>query len=109
MNIHLSILALQPLRKIVARLGIKVSVPDFFDLYGSSPAEFEGALRRVASILHDLMSGYGITWWDIYLESDIGAERVLLVEELGISRKYRILDVECGEGTLASQLLGWRS
>jgi len=98
MNTHLSLLALQSLHKIVARLGVKVSVPNFFDLYGSSPAEFEGALRRVASILQDLMKEYGITWWDIYLESDIGTERVLLVEELGISRRDRILDVGCGRG-----------
>ncbi len=49
-------------------------------------------------ILQDLIKEYGITWWDIYLESDIGAERVLLVEELGISRRDRVLDVGCGRG-----------
>ena len=98
MNIHLSLLALQSLRKIVTRLGVEVNVPSFFDLYGSSPAEFEGALRRVSSILQDLMKEYGITWWDIYLESDIGAERILLVNELGISKGDRVLDVGCGRG-----------
>ncbi len=70
MNIHLSLLALQSLRKIVARLGVKVSVPNFFDLYVSSPAEFESVLRRASLILQDLMKEYGTTWWDTYLESD---------------------------------------
>jgi len=98
MNIHLSLPALQALRKIAERLGVEVDVPNFFDLYGSPPTEFEGALRRVSLVLQDLMRKHGVTWWDIYLESDIGAERVLLVDELGISRGDRVLDVGCGRG-----------
>jgi len=98
MNIHLGILALQSLRKIMTKLGVKAHVPGFFDLYGSSPAEFEDALQRVSLILHDFIREYGITWWDIYLESDIGAERVLLLDELGISGEDRVLDVGCGRG-----------
>ncbi len=72
--------------------------PGFFSLYGSPPAEFENALRRTISVLENLMREFGITWWDVYLESDIGAERVLLVEELGLSGEDRILVIGCGRG-----------
>ncbi len=98
MSVHLLLLALQSLHKIASRLGINIDVPDFYSLYGSPPMVFEEAVRRAARVLEGLMVEYGVSWWDVYLESDIGAERVLLVEELGLSRRNRILDVGCGRG-----------
>lgn len=98
MSVHLRLLALQSLRRIASELGLNIDVPNFFSLYGSPPKEFEAALERVSSILDYLMRNYGITWWDVYLKSDIGAERVLLVKELGLSREDVVLDVGYGRG-----------
>jgi cyclopropane fatty-acyl-phospholipid synthase-like methyltransferase len=41
---------------------------------------------------------FGISWWDVYLNSDIGMERVALAREMLLDADDVILDVGCGRG-----------
>ena len=70
MSVHLYLLALQSIHRIASKSGVGPNFPGFFSLYWSPPSEFANALQKIVPILDEFMKRYGITWWDIYLESN---------------------------------------
>lgn len=113
MSFHLLLLALQSIHRISRKLGISVDLPSFFELYGLPPEFFNKAISRVSSILEELVSKHRVSWWSVYLESDIGKERILIAKEIGLSSRDRVVDIGCGRGyftiaatRLASQVVG---
>jgi len=98
MSDHLRILALQSTAKIAEELGLEASLPRFFNLYGRPPEAFNEALLKTWRFLEELIDERTVSWWDVYSKSDIGKERLMLAEALGISKEDEVLDVGCGRG-----------
>ena len=97
-SIHLDLLLLQALDKFVKKLNLDVNVPKLQDLYGYSPEYFMEKLSIARSIAVELFRRYRLTWWDVFIESDIGKERLLIAKEINVDRRDRVLDVGCGRG-----------
>ncbi len=98
MSVHLEVLALQSIHRIARRCGVEVNLPSFFELYGASPEVFSTVLANLRTIVRKLIDAGYVTWWDVYLESDIGRERMLIAEDIGLRSSDAVLDVGCGRG-----------
>jgi len=98
LSTHLQLLALQSIPKISEKLGIKTNLPNFFELYGSPPESCIKVMKKLSNILEEFINKYKISWWDIYIESDIGKERVLITKEIDLSKEDYVVDFGCGRG-----------
>ena len=91
-------IAMQAVRNIVAKMGLRCDLPGEPMLYGLALDELIGAIAGYESLLKGLMSEHGVSWRDVYEASDVGRERLALAEEIGVSEDDVVLDVGCDKG-----------
>ena len=79
----------------------------YSDLYGVAPEESQKVWDNCGKILNRLLEENHVSWWDVYLSSDIGMERIALAKDIGLEKDDIVLDVGCGRGyfTLAAARL----
>jgi len=101
MSFNLQLLGLQSIHRIAGKLNLKVNLPRFSELFGFSPTDFQLIIMKSEFILKNLFKNFKISWWDVYINSDIGMERMLIAKELNLSSSDALLDVGCGRGYFA--------
>ena len=67
-------------------------------LFGISPTDFQKILNKAERIVRQFFEDFKVSWWDIYLNSDIGIERTALAKETKLRKDDIVLDVGCGRG-----------
>jgi ubiquinone/menaquinone biosynthesis C-methylase UbiE len=70
----------------------------FLDFYGTPPEEFRKACDKCGGILKFLFKEFHISWWDVYLNSDIGMERMALTRDMELEKDDIVLEIGCGGG-----------
>lgn len=73
-------------------------------LYGLRLEELIRILREYDRYARTLVEEHGVSWWDFYAYSDVGKERLALVEEFRVEDGDVVLDVGCGKGYLTIAL-----
>lgn len=97
MGINLQLLGLQAVPRLAEKFDVELNgFSGFIDLYGTSPEEFRKAYEKCGKILKYLFKEFNVSWWDVYLNSDIGMERMGLAREMGLEKSDIVLDVGCG-------------
>jgi SAM-dependent methyltransferase len=98
MGANLKILGLQAIPRLAKKFNVDVQFPEWSDLFGISPRDFQAYSDKCGKILEDLFQSFKVFWWDIYLNSDIGMERMMLAKDIGLKKDDVVLDVGCGRG-----------
>ena len=97
MGFNLQLLGLQAIPRLAKKFDVELNdFSGFIDLYGTSPEEFRKAYEKCGKILKYLFKEFNVSWWDVYLNSDIGMERMALARDMGLEKSDIVLDVGCG-------------
>jgi len=91
-------LILQSVPRLVKRHRFQVVLPHERTLYGSSLQEFKDVIDKYEAALRQLFQEFGVSWKDVYLNSDVGKERLALAKKMQIAADDNVLDVGCGRG-----------
>jgi len=89
---------LQSLPRLVKRHRVQVDLPGERALYGSSLKEYDAFIGKYEAVLRQLFQEFGVSWKDVYLNSDVGKERLKLAEKMDLGANDNVLDVGCGRG-----------
>jgi ubiquinone/menaquinone biosynthesis C-methylase UbiE len=99
MGVNLQILGLQAIPRLAKKFDVDLEgFLTYSDLYGKTTEEFNKAYDNSEKILNSLFEKYSISWWDVYLNSDIGMERIALARDIGLEKDDTVLEVGCGRG-----------
>lgn len=99
MGVNLQLLGLQSIPRLREKLGLSVDFPAHaFNMSLRGFEDFQRILEECRRILKSLFEESKISWWDVYLNSDIGLERMAIAEEMRLDKKDIVLDVGCGRG-----------
>lgn len=98
MGVNLQLLGIQAIPRLAKRFGVQVKFPKERELFGISPAGFQKVLEDSGGILARFRKEFGLSWWDVYHNSDIGMERIALAREMQLHEDDVTLDVGCGRG-----------
>lgn len=97
MAVNLQLLGLQAIPRLAKKYDIKLEdFSGFLDLYGASPNKFQEAYHKSSQILEDFFNRLDISWWDVYMNSDIGMERIAVARDMELDEDETVLDVGCG-------------
>ncbi|MCW3989338.1 MAG: methyltransferase domain-containing protein [Candidatus Bathyarchaeota archaeon] len=91
-------MAVQAVPRLAEKRGIVLGLPPERMLYGMGLADLVGVLSSYDESLRRMVAEHDISWKEVYEESDVGRERMALIEEIGPTREDIILDVGCGKG-----------
>jgi ubiquinone/menaquinone biosynthesis C-methylase UbiE len=98
-GVNLQLLGLQAIPRLAKKFDVDLEgFLTYSDLYGKTPEEFKNACDNCIKILNRLFEKYGVSWWDVYLNSDIGMERTALARDMGLGKDDTVLEVGCGRG-----------
>ena len=97
-------IAVQTLPRLAERVGVAIDLPSERMLYGLEFDQLGRVISGYESRLKGMLREHGITWWDVYEASDVGKERLELIEELDVSREDFVLDACCGKGYTTAAL-----
>jgi SAM-dependent methyltransferase len=92
------VLGVQAMPRIADELKIENRLPPERMLYGLTRDEIVGIVQRYDDVVTGLVTDGKISWWDVYASSDVGAERLALVEDIRVQEWDSVLDVGCGKG-----------
>jgi len=99
MGVNLQILGLLAIPRLAKKFDVDLEgFLTYSDLYGKNAEEFNKAYDNSEKILYRLFEEYGISWWDVYLNSDIGMERTALARDMELEKDDTVLEVGCGRG-----------
>jgi cyclopropane fatty-acyl-phospholipid synthase-like methyltransferase len=99
MGVNLQILGLQAIPRLAEKFDVDLgNFLTFSDLYGKTAEEFTRACDSCEKILNHLFEKYSVSWWDVYLNSDIGMERTTLARDIGLEKDDTVLEIGCGRG-----------
>ena len=99
MGENLLILGLQAIPRLANELDVDLEdFLTFSSLYGKTAEEFKKAYDDCEKILNNLIEKHRVSWWDVYLNSDIGMERMALARDIGLERGDTVLEIGCGRG-----------
>jgi len=88
----------QSVPKLVKEHRISATLPEERAFYGSSIQQFIDFMGEYERVLRQLFLQLGVTWKDVYLNSDVGSERLALADKMEIDQSDKVLDVGCGRG-----------
>lgn len=89
---------LQSVPKLLKRHRVRVVLPQERAIYGSSQQGFNALIDKYDAALRQLFQKFGVSWKDVYLNSDVGKERLEVAEKMNIGANDSVLDVGCGRG-----------
>jgi len=98
MGVNLQLLAMQSVPRLAKKLGAKVSFPERAMSVPATPDEFKRLLDECGRIIDSFFKQFKISWWDVYVNSDIGLERMAIAQEMQLRDHDVVLDVGCGRG-----------
>lgn len=88
----------QSVPRLVKQHNVNATLPEERALYGSSMQQFIDFMGEHEQVLRQLFLELGVTWKDVYLNSDVGKERLVLADKMEIDQNDSVLDVGCGRG-----------
>jgi len=97
-SVNLQLLGIQAIPRLTKKLSVQVEFPRWSKFFGISPIDFQKILSEAERIVRQLFEDFKVSWWDIYLNSDIGIERMALAKEMKLRKDDIVLDVGCGRG-----------
>ncbi len=97
-------IAVQAVPRLAERRGVELCLPPARSLYGMGLADLVGSLSGYDETLRVMMADHDISWREVYEASDVGSERMALIEEIGPTREDIVLDVGCGKGFTTAAL-----
>lgn len=97
MGDNLQLLGITAIPRLAKKYGVNVEFPAPRDLYGLAPEDFGKVIEDAGRILSTFFE-LGASWWDVYMASDIGMERMALTVEMRLHDCDLVLDVGCGRG-----------
>lgn len=89
---------IQSVPGLAKQCKFSVALPEERTLYGLSMQEFIDFAGRYERILRQLFHRFGVSWNDVYANSDVGKERLMLADRMGLDQDDCVLDVGCGRG-----------
>jgi ubiquinone/menaquinone biosynthesis C-methylase UbiE len=98
MGVNLQVLAMQSVPRLAKKLGVKVSFPERALSVPLTPNEFRRLLDECERIIDSFFEQFKISWWDVYVNSDIGLERMAIAREMQLRDHDVVLDIGCGRG-----------
>ncbi|TET58185.1 methyltransferase domain-containing protein [Candidatus Bathyarchaeota archaeon] len=98
LGVNLQILGKTAIPRLAPKLNISPEIPESRFLYDMNMKEFDEVVRNVERVLKVILEKADVSWWDIYLNSDIGMERIALAKEMELDDQDIVLDVGCGRG-----------
>ncbi|MHA1834317.1 MAG: class I SAM-dependent methyltransferase [Candidatus Baldrarchaeia archaeon] len=98
MSVNLQLLGIQAIPRLTKKLSVQVEFPRWSKFFGISPIDFQKILSEAGRIVKQFFEDFKVSWWDIYLNSDIGIERAALAKEMKLREDDIVLDVGCGRG-----------
>jgi len=97
-------IAVQALPKLTDKSRVDIDLTPERMLYGLDLDQLSKVISEYESRLNELLRDQRISWWDVYEASDVGKERLELVEKIGVSRDDVVLDACCGKGYTTAAL-----
>lgn len=91
-------IAVQAAPKLGKIIGIPMNLLPEHMIYGLTHQKLDTTLKKYRKFLEKLMNEHNLSWWDIYINSDVGKERLALAEKMNIEKIDVALDVGCGRG-----------
>jgi len=76
-------IAVQAVPRLAERLGIELDLSPERMLYGLELGDLVGSIGRYEETLKRMMTEHDISWREVFEASDVGRERVALVEKIG--------------------------
>jgi len=89
---------IQSVPRLVKQHKVNAALPEERTLYGSSMDQFIDFARKYEQVLRQLFHEFGVSWKDVYLNSDVGKERLALANIMGLGQEDNVLDLGCGRG-----------
>jgi ubiquinone/menaquinone biosynthesis C-methylase UbiE len=97
-------IAVQAVPRLAERLGIELSLPPASMLYGMGQVDLVEVIGYYDETLRMMMAEHEVSWREVYEASDVGLERMALIEEIGPAREDLVLDLGCGKGFTTAAL-----
>ena len=97
-------IAVQAVSMLAENLGMELNLPPERMLYGMGLADLVGSLSGYDETLRRMMAKHDISWKEVYMASDVGRERMALIEKIGPTQEDIVLDVGCGKGFTVAAL-----
>jgi ubiquinone/menaquinone biosynthesis C-methylase UbiE len=98
LNLNLQLLAITAIPRLAKKYGVRIEFPEEGMLFGTTPENFDRAVKDSGKILDTFFKEFSVSWWDVYCNSDIGMERLALAKEMLLEDDDLVLDVGCGRG-----------
>ena len=89
---------IQSVPRLAKQHRVNTALPEERTLYGSSMQQFIDFMSKFEQVLRQLFCEFGVTWNDVYQNSDVGKERLKLADRMDIDQDDVVLDVGCGRG-----------
>ncbi|MFP3984773.1 MAG: hypothetical protein ACLFU9_02225, partial [Candidatus Bathyarchaeia archaeon] len=89
---------IQSVPRLIKQYKVNVALPEERMLYGLSMQRFIDFMGKYEQVLRQLFCEFGVSWNDIYLNSDVGKERLMIADKMDIDKDDSVLDVGCGRG-----------
>lgn len=98
MGVNLQVLGMQSVPRLAKKLGAGVSFPSGALSVPLHPDDFKRLYDDCGRILDSFFKQFKVSWWDVYINSDIGLERMAVAQEMQLRSHDVLLDVGCGRG-----------
>ena len=98
MSVNLQLLGIQAIPRLTEKLNVQIEFPRWSTLFGIPTTNFQKILSEAERIVKQFFKDFKVSWWNIYLNSDIGIERTALAKEMKLRKDDIVLDVGCGRG-----------
>jgi ubiquinone/menaquinone biosynthesis C-methylase UbiE len=95
---NLQLLGITAIPRLAEGFGIRIEFPEGRALFGATPESFDRVVEHSWKILDTFFKEFNVSWWDVYLNSDIGMERLALAREMLLRNDDVVVDVGCGRG-----------
>ncbi len=89
---------IQSVPRLIKQHKVNVALPEERTLYGVSMQQFIDFMGKYEQVLRQLFCEFQVSWNDVYLNSDVGKERLMLADKMDIDKDNSVLDVGCGRG-----------
>jgi len=89
---------IQSVPRLVKQHRVNATLPEERTLYGSSIQQSIDFMSKCEQVLRQIFYEFGVSWNDVYQNSDVGKERLMLADKMDIEQDDIVLDVGCGRG-----------
>jgi SAM-dependent methyltransferase len=99
---------MQAAQRLAHQYQVETDLPSYQSFFGLNPTDFGNQLKICSDFVQHLIDTTPATYRDHFTASDIGQERLLVIQQLNLKQNSLALDMGCGRGytTFAAALQG---